>query len=427
MTKPLLAAAALLLTGFSVVSQSPAAEPAGANDGFDIDAADWPWWRGPLRNGIASPDQTPPTHWSESKGVAWKTPVPGRGHGSPTVVGGYVYLATCDEAAGSQSVLCFDRKTGKQIWQQEVHSSGAMRKNSKSTAASTTLACDGERLFACFPNSGALYTTALGLDGKQLWQQKIGDYIVHQGYGSSPAIYQSLVIVTSDNKGGGAIAGLDRRTGRIVWKRDRPKTPNYPSPIILHAAGRDQLIMTGCDLVSSFDPLTGKTLWEIEGSTTECVTSTVTDGRRILTSGGYPTNHMSAVEADGSGKVAWSNKNRVYVPSMLLRDGIIYGVLDAGIASCWKSDTGEELWKERLDGNFSSSPVLVGDLIYATNEAGTTFVYRASPEGYSEVAQNRLGDEVFATPTICGSRIYMRVAQRGADGRQEFLCCLTGE
>ncbi len=136
---------------------------------------------------------------------------------------------------------------------------------------------------------------------------------------------------------------------------------------------------------------------------------------------------MSAVEADGSGKVAWSNKNRVYVPSMLLRDGIIYGVRDAGIASCWKSDSGEELWKERLDGNFSASPVLVGDLIFATNESGLTFVYRASPEGYTEVAQNKLGDEVFATPTICGSRIYMRVAEQGADGRQEFLYCLKDE
>lgn len=416
-----------LLAAILVPADVIAAEPTRVNDGFSIDAADWPWWRGPLRNGIASADQTPPTHWSETEGLAWKAPVPGRGHGSPTVAGNHVYLATCDEAAGSQSVLCFDRKTGKQLWQKEVHASGAMRKNSKSTAASTTVACDGERVFVNFPNGGALVTTALSLDGEQLWQQKISDYIVHQGFGSSPAVYQSLVIATADNKGGGAIAGLDRKTGKIVWKRDRPKTPNYPSPIILHVAGRDQLIMTGCDLVSSFDPLTGKTLWETEGSTTECVTSTVTDGQRILTSGGYPTNHMSAVLADGSGKVEWSNKNRVYVPSMLIRDGIVFGVLDAGIAACWKSDTGDELWKARLDGNFSASPVLVGDLIYATNEAGTTFVYRASAEGFTKVAQNKLGDEVFATPTICGSRIYMRVAQNGADGRQEFLYCLKGE
>lgn len=420
---------AVVLAGFAADNRTTArgADPGRVNDGFTVDASDWPWWRGPLRNGIAVPDQKPPTRWSETQGVAWKASVPGRGHGAATVVGEHIYLAVCNEETGSQGVLCLDRATGRQLWKKVVHATGAMRKNSKATGASTTPAWDGERLFVCFPNSGALYATALNRDGQQVWQQKVSDYIVHQGYGASPALYQSLVIVTSDNKGGGAIAGLDRQTGKVVWKRDRPETPNYPSPIILHVAGRDQLIMTGCDLVTSYDPLTGKTLWEIEGSTTECVTSTVTDGHRIFTSGGYPTNHMSAVEADGSGRVTWSNRNRVYVPSMVLRDGLLFGVLDAGIAACWKSDTGEELWKKRLVGNFSASPVLVGDLIYATNENGRTFVYRASPEGYTEVARNKLGDEVFATPTICGSRIYMRIAEHGADGRQEFLYCLTGE
>ena len=116
------------------------------------------------------------------------------------------------------------------------------------------------------------------LEGKQLWQTKIGDYVIHQGYGASPAVYQSLVIAAADSHAGGVIAALDRKTGAIAWKRDRPKEPNYTSPIILNVAGRDQLFLTGCNLFSSFDPLSGKTLWEIKGATTECVTSTVTDG-----------------------------------------------------------------------------------------------------------------------------------------------------
>src|SRR5205814_107416 len=151
------------------------------------------------------------------------------------------------------------------------------------------------------------------------WQTKITDYVLHQGFGSSPAVYQSLVIVSADNKGTGVIAGLNRVTGKIVWKQERPKTPNYTSPIILRVDDREQLLFTGCDLVTSFDPLTGKKLWEIGGSTTECVTSTVTDGQLIFTSGGYPKNHLSAVRADGSGKIVWENKTRVYVPSLLVR------------------------------------------------------------------------------------------------------------
>ena len=182
--------------------------------------------------------------------------------------------------------------------------------------------------------------------------------------------------------------------------------------------------MVGCDLVSSYEPATGKEIWEIKGATTECVTSTVTDGSRIITSGGYPRNHLEAIEADGSGKVAWSHNTRVYVPSLLIREGYLYGVLDAGVASCWKSENGEEIWKHRLAGTFSSSPVMVGETIYATNEEAATFVFKATPEGFEELAENKLGDEVFATPTICGNRIYSRVAVKENDNRQEYLYCL---
>lgn len=392
-----------------------------------VEASDWPWWRGPARNGIAAADQQPPLRWSANENVVWKAPVPGRGHSSPTVVGARVFLATADEEDDRQLVLCYDRGTGEQLWQTVVHDGGIERKgNKKSTQASSTVACDGERLFINFLNRNAVYTTTLDLDGEILWQTKITDYLVHQGYGSSPAIYESLVIVTADNKGetGGAIAALNRASGEIVWRHARPKTPNYPSPIILNVAGRDQVLLTGCDLVASFDPLSGEKLWEIAGATTECVTSTVTDGSLILTSGGYPKNHISAVRADGSGEIVWENNTRVYVPSMIIYEGHIYGVTDAGVAMCWEAATGKELWKGRLGGTFSASPVMVGEHIFATDEAGETSIFKVDPEQFELVARNKLGDEVFATPTICGSRIYMRIAEQQGDRRQEMLYCL---
>lgn len=402
-----------------------AADAAGDADRIHVAATDWPWWRGPNRDGIAEASQKPPLRWSDSEGVLWKSPVPGRGHGSASVVGERVFLATADHESEVQSVLCFDRQTGKPLWQTAVHRGGFEKKgNSKSSLASATPACDGTRVFVNFLHDGAVYATALGLDGKQLWQTKVTDYILHQGFGASPAVYGSLVIVSADNKGTGAIAALDRATGKIVWKQERPKFPNYTSPVILNVAGREQLLFTGCNLVSSFEPLTGKKLWEVEGATTECVTSTVTDGKLIFTSGGYPKNHISAVRADGSGTVVWQNLSRVYVPSMLVRDGYLYTVLDAGVAMCWKCETGEEIWKGRLGGTFSASPVLVGENLFATNEEGRTFIFKASPEGYTAVGENDLGTEVFATPTFCGSRIYMRVASMVDGKRQETLYCL---
>jgi outer membrane protein assembly factor BamB len=400
-----------------------AATPAA--DRIDVAPHDWPWWRGLNRDGIAAADQQPPLHWSESQNVIWKAPVPGRGHGSATVVGDQVFLATADEVQEIQSVLCFDRRTGKQLWKTDVHTGRFTKnENKKSSQASVTIACDGERLFVNFQNAGAIYATALGRDGTQIWQKKISDFVSHQGFGASPAVYKSLVIFSADNKGGGAITALDRATGATVWRHERPRLPNYTSPVILKAAGQEQLIFTGCDLVSSFEPLSGKMLWEVTGATTECVTSTVTDGDVFITSGGYPKNHMSAMKADGSGKLVWENTTRVYVPSMLIRDGRLYAVTDAGVAMCWQSDTGKELWKSRLGGTFSASPVMVGENIFAANEEGQTFVFRPGSDSVELVANNKLGDEVFATPTICGGRIYLRIATNHDGQRQETLYCL---
>ncbi|MDA0282814.1 MAG: PQQ-binding-like beta-propeller repeat protein [Planctomycetota bacterium] len=421
-------AAVLIASGLLVVGQARSEDFARRVPLLPVkfEQTDWPWWRGAERNGHASPEQTPPLTWNETENVVWKVPVPGRGHGSPTVVGTRVFLATAEEDTQVQSMLCFERTTGKQLWKTGLHKGGFPKKsNKKATMASSSAACDGERGFINFLHDGAVYTTAMNLDGQQLWQTKITDYILHQGYGSSPAIYGSTVIVSADNKAGGKVAALDRQNGKLVWEQLRPKTPNYPSPIILKAAGREQLFLTGCNLVTSYDPKTGEKLWELDGATTECVTSTVTDGNVIITSGGYPKNHMSAFKADGSQKEpVWENQSRVYVPSMLIRDGYLYSVLDAGIAACWKVDTGEEVWKERLGGTFSSSPVLVGENIFATSEDGRTHVFKASPSGFESVGESKLGDEVFATPTICGNRIYVRVAHQNGDTRQEVLYCL---
>jgi outer membrane protein assembly factor BamB len=396
------------------------------NDRIDVAEGDWPWWRGPFRNGSADPNQDPPIRWSENQNILWKAPLPGRGHGSPAVVGSRVFLATADDDSGSQSILCVDRETGQQRWRKTVHPSGGMKKNAKATAASGTPACFDNQVFINFPNDGKLITTALNFDGDILWQRTISDYIVHQGYGASPTLYQDLVIVSSDNKGGGKVMALRRSSGDIVWQQSRPSLPNYSSPVIVHANGRDQLIMTGCDQVVSIDPVNGQTLWEMAGATTECVTSTVTNGELIYTSGGYPRNHMSAIVADGSKRVEWENGTRLYVPSLVIRDNHLYGVMDEGIAVCWQADTGRQLWKQRLGGTFSSSPVLVNDRIYATNESGKTFVYRADPAGYESISENELGSDVFATPAICGGRIYHRVTLANADGQlQQHLVCLS--
>lgn len=398
-------------------------------DEISVADTDWAWWRGPTRNGIADATQSPPLAWNDEQHVLWKSPVPGRGFGSPTVVGNRVFLATGDEVQEIQSVLCYDRETGAQLWKTEVHKGGFTNVgrpgHPRATKASSTVASDGHRVFINFLNNSAVWTTALSIEGEQLWQQKVTDYVVHQGYGSSPLVYGPLVIVSADNKGGGALTGFDRVTGDVVWTVKRPALPNYPSPILQTIEGKDQVLLHGQDTISSFDPLTGKTNWEVKGSTAEVVTTAVSDGKYVVTSGGYPEKHISVVRGDGSGESLWRNGTQVYVPSILVHNGHIYGVTDSGEAFCYAMENSTPLWEHRLRGGFAAFPVLVGENIYATSDKGTTFIFKASPEAFELVGENTItADNVQATPAICGSRIYMRVVQKQGDVDQEMLYCI---
>jgi len=419
-------AAIVAVVAGPLLTETASAAPPGDSDtsAAAIGDRDWPWWRGPFHDGHAAAKQMVPLTWSDTENMVWAADVPGRGSSSPTVVGDRVYLTSCDEPTGSQSVYAFDRGTGQLIWSKQVHTKGAMRKHERSTGASSSVTCDGERLFVAFPNSDSVVITALSLDGKEVWQTKLCDYVIHQGYGASPFLYKDTVLVLADHKGGGAVAALNRRTGDVVWKQQRPPTPNYSSPVVFQLFGRDQLILIGCDKVISYDPATGDTLWEREGSTTECVTTPVTDGERVFSSGGYPRNHIAAVRADGTAKIDWENGEREYVPSLIYHAGHLYGVLDAGIAVCWESATGKEKWKQRLGGNFSGSLVLLDDTIFVTSESGQTHIFRATPDRFESLGVNQLGDEAWTTPVICGDRLYFRIATGSGDTRKEQLVCI---
>lgn len=389
-----------------------------------LPAADWPAWRGPTGDGHAAPGQKLPVKWSESENLVWKAAVRGRGHGSPIVMGDQVLLATADVETEEQLVLSFDRATGKSRWETVVHRGNLNTKGHKvSSQASSDVVSDGERLFVNFLNDNAIFTTALDISGRQLWQRRVCDFQVHQGFGSSPVIYQNIVLVSADHRGGGKMTGLDKLTGEVVWQQDRPPVANYATPGIVTAAGRVQAVLAGCNKVESFDPLTGEKFWSIAGSTEETVVTAVTDGSRVFLGGGYPKNHTMALEADGSGKIAWENVTKTYVPSLLVKKGHVFAVGDAGRAVCWNSATGEELWNEKVDREFYGSPVMADSRIYVTSKGGVTSVFEATPEKFTLLGQNPLGDESFSSPAICDNRLYLRSA-RTTPTRQEYLWCV---
>lgn len=399
----------------------------GLSDFPELSENDWPWWRGPTRNGIAPAAETP-VRWSESENIAWQSPVPGRGHSSPIVVGDRVFLATADEAQQVQAVLAYDRRTGKPLWKTDVARGGFLSAiHAKNTHASPTLACDGQRLFAVFAHHDSVQATALDLTGKRIWQQTVGPFRPRRyeyGYAPSPVLYRGTVIVTAEADSGSYIAALDRKTGRQVWRTPRPDNISFSSPSVGNIAGRDQLVISGFDQVASYDPATGKGLWSAPGTTAATCGTAVWDGDLVFASGGYPKSETLAVHASGSGEVVWRNPQKCYEQSLLAFNGFVYGLTDGGILFCWRGGDGTEMWKQRLQGPVSASPVLAGGHIYWANERGTMYVFKTNPEQLELVAENKLGDDSFASPAVSRGQIFLRVASSGSGTRQETLYCI---
>jgi len=380
---------------------------------------DWPWWRGPNRDGISA-DRSVVTKWSPRENVVWATKVPGRGHSSPIVCGQRIFLTTAEEKTQEQSILAFDRQTGRPLWSTRAHQGKLMRKYPKNSHASATPACDSERVFSVFINNDGLHVTATDLDGKILWQTRAGDFQSLHGYGSSPVLFKSLVIIMGDNVTSAYLTALDARSGKVVWRTERKivgKYGNYGTPSLALVGNRAQLLQAGLRQTASYDPETGKLLWWCDGPAEVTGNTLAHSATTVFSSGGFPEKQLRAIRADGDGNVtkthlAWNTGTGVtYVPSPLYHAGTLFVVNDGGIASCFDAESGKQIWQERLQGAFSSSPVLVGNLVFATSEVGLTSIFEAS-RTFKLVGTNSLQEPVLATPAACGGQIFLRTENK---------------
>lgn len=389
-------------------------------------AEDWSQWRGPNRNNVAPGSQSVPAEWSETQNVIWKSEIPGRGHASPVVTGNLVVLCTASDQQQIQSVAAFERTTGKPAWSTEISRGGFPVIHPKNTHASATAVSNGSQLFAVFSHHEKVEAVALDMNGRILWRRDVGGFrpqAYEYGYASSPTLYGDLLIVSADSDTVAWVKALSVSTGDVVWEQKRPQYLNWSSPIVTRIAGRDQLLLSGLFMISSYDPATGAPLWQTKCLTMATCGTCIWDKNLIFASGGYPDPQTVAVFADGSG-VAWSNTVKCYEQSMLAHDGYVYAFSDQGIVHCWEGSTGREMWRQRLQGPVSTSPLMVGDLIYATNEAGTTWVFRANPQKYEQVSKNQLGDSGFASMVAVDNKLYIRTAKGEGPLRRETLYCI---
>ncbi len=387
-----------------------------------VNEGDWPGWRGPHRDGVSAAVAAP-VSWDETQNVVWKSRLPGHGHSSPVVIGERVYVTTADAAEQLQSVLAVDRRNGQWLWQTDIlQGQFEPTMHQQNSQASSTLACDGERLFATFLNDRRIWCSAISLEGEELWRQEVGGFRSRFGYSASPLVYQSLVILAADHQDGGFVAGLDRASGNIVWRRHRAAVASYASPAVISLSGGDQLILSGGDHVTSYDPRTGDELWNVAGTTEATVGTPIVSDGLIILSGGYPGSQTIALNSKG--EKVWTTKDKCYVTTPLAVDGTLYLMQDDGILKCLEARTGKELWKHRIGGTFRASPTFVAGMIYVTDMSAKTTVFKASRQGYEQVAVNQVGNECFASLGVSAGQLFLRVADDRRGGRQEWLYCL---
>jgi outer membrane protein assembly factor BamB len=424
MSRIFFAGIALLATGPLAPAQAVRAEAAAADD--------WPGWRGPGGVGSRAEPLAGP-HWSAWHGVLWKVAIPGRGHASPVVVGNRVLVSTADESSEERSLLCYDRQTGALSWKVVLQAGAFMGKHAKNSHASPTPACDGRRVYVPYLAADALWLSAVDLDGRIAWQRDVGPFVPEHGYASSPVLYGNLVIVAADNLGSGQdqpaedasyLAGVDRQTGKVVWRVSRPAVASYATPVVARLAGRDQLLLGGPGLLTAYDPATGRELWSCRWSAARAASSVTCGGDCVYASVTWRQPEIVCVRADGTGDVTESHlvwrqrRGAADVPSPLYHDGRLYLVNEQGMATCLDATTGKVVWQERLGAAFTASPVRAGEAILATDEEGTTHVFKAAAP-FQRLATNPLNDPVLASPALSGDRLFLR-------GRQ-FLWCLQGQ
>lgn len=361
---------------------------------------DWPQWRGPASDGHSA-ETNVPVKWDE-KNIVWKSELPGSGQSSPVIAGDRIFLTAEQQKGRERIVFCVDRKNGKTLWKETVWTGEPEKSHAMNGWASATCATDGKSVVAFFGKGGIHCFDA---DGKKLWSKDIGPFNGVWGTGASPLIVGDLVIQNCDAEGEASITALHKRTGDVVWKtpREAPPRGGWSSPVLVDAGERREVVLNGEDFVTGYDPETGKKLWFCKTFAGRGEpTATPANGLIFMLNG--KSGDFYTLKPGGRGDItqshiAWHTprKSKRDQPSPIVVGNFVLVVSMDGVASCYDTTDGKELWKERLGGNFTSSPIAANGLAYHQSDEGETVVIKPGPK-LDIVARNTLPaakDELF--------------------------------
>jgi len=392
-----------------------------ANDGgrtaSESRADDWSQWRGPNADGVAD-GRNLPIHWTPVENVHWSVQLPGWGTSSPVIYGDRLFVTTQVEKDGKKSLLtlCLNRGDGKELWRRDFGLGVDQQTHQKSNLAVNTPAVTGDAVYVAFGNADiARYSH----DGQLTWVTRytalFGDPKTAWGYGVSPVVLGDSVLLPWDHHAGPCyLIGLDKRTGRIAWKKDRPIGTSHSTPLLVKHDGQTDILVSGKNRLTAFDARTHAELWKYgagEGPFNgEIIVSPIYgDGLVFLQL--WRQSPIHAIRLTGDGRPpesVWvSERPGPQEPSLLYYRGLLYSLMDNGVLVCLEGKTGKEIYRKRLAGDCNSSPIAGDGHIYLSDNEGTTFVVKAGRE-FELLSKNSLGERITASPAISGSELFYR-------------------
>ncbi|MHB0956636.1 MAG: outer membrane protein assembly factor BamB family protein [Pirellulaceae bacterium] len=380
----------------------------------------WPEFRGPTADGHSAASGLPLT-WSETKNIAWKTPVHDYGWSSPVVWDNQVWLTTATEDGKQLFAVCLDCDSGKILHDVKVFDvEKPEHVASVNSYASPTPAIEAGRVYVHYGTYG---TACLDTQsGQVLWTRRDLNCDHHEGPGSSPILFENLLIVHVDGRDVQYVVALDKLSGKTVWKT--PRSIDYSqfsdntrkafcTPTVIDLGTRKELISPGAKAVMAYDPRTGEELWKVRYDGWSMVPRPLFGHGLVFVVNDFERPELWAIRPGGQGDVTdshvtWQIRQGVPAqPSLLLIDDFLYAVTDMGVAACIEAKTGNIIWRNRLGGNFAASPLYVDGRIYCFAQDGTTTVLGPGPE-FKVLAVNPLEGEVKASPAVAGRGLLVR-------------------
>lgn len=410
--KTLARSTVLLLTAGTLYASAQGTE--------DPPSASWPDYRGPNWDGHA-PNANVPLKWSEKKNVRWKTRLHGTGWSSPVVLGGKIWMTSATRRGSKMSVVAVDFATGKKLHERTlIETKRPEKKNAFNSYASPSPVIEKGRVYVHFGTYG---TMCLDTDSAEtLWERRDIHCDHMEGPGSSPVLYEDLLLFNMDGGDVQFVIALDKKTGKTRWRRNRSMDYSrlipdfrkaYSTPVLVEIDGKEQLISSGARATMGYDPHTGKELWRVRHKGFSMSARPLVGDGMLFLNTGFMRAELVAVRLSGKGDVTADNvvwtwrRNVPTIPSKLLVDGRIYMVNDSGIATCLDAKTGKRIWLKRIGGQHCASPVYAGGRIYFFDRDGQTVVIDPGKE-FKQLAINRLGDGFMSSAAVVGNAFILR-------------------